>query len=66
MEPEGGNFYRPHPLQINSGTFWRCEHGRTGLDGDLNYIGCKDCAWEIGLKTWFKFYVRKFKRMINN
>lgn len=24
------NLYEPHPFMIDSGTFWRCEHGSTG------------------------------------
>lgn len=42
-----GNFYRPHPLMIDSGTFWRCKHGTTGLDADFNVIGCADCRQDF-------------------
>lgn len=44
LEPGGGNLYRPHTLQIDSGTFWRCKHGRTGLGNHGAWIGCDDCA----------------------
>lgn len=44
LEPDGGNFYRPHPLLIHSGRFWRCAHGITGLSGDLSEVGCFECA----------------------
>ena len=37
------NVYKPHPMMINSGTFWRCDHGSTGYDGDSNFIGCEEC-----------------------
>lgn len=46
MEPNGGNFYLPHLLQINSGTFWRCAHGNTGMKGLFDEIGCNECARE--------------------
>jgi len=38
------NVYHPHPLQINSGTFWRCDHGRTGFGKDMEWVGCEDCG----------------------
>lgn len=44
LEPPGGNLYRPHPLQINSGTFWRCAHNSTGFAEGLKWVGCKPCA----------------------
>lgn len=37
------NVYEPHPLMITSGQFWRCDHGLTGFDGNLNFVGCADC-----------------------
>ena len=41
------NLYDPHPLMIDSGTFWRCGHGSTGLGytkkGALKVVGCKPC-----------------------
>lgn len=42
--PEGGNLYEVHPLQVNSGTFWRCKHGSTGHIQGLVWAGCKLCA----------------------
>jgi hypothetical protein len=43
-EPDGGNLYRPHPLMIHSGQFWRCKHGTTGFASGLKWEGCDDCA----------------------
>ena len=43
----GRNLYLPHPLMVNSGTFWRCAHGTTGLDGNGNWEGCNSCQTEI-------------------
>lgn len=40
------NVYDDHPLMINSGQFWRCKHGNTGLDNNANWIGCLACAEE--------------------
>lgn len=31
------NLYGPHPLMIDSGTFWRCDHGNTSV------VGCPAC-----------------------
>ena len=39
LEPDGGNFYKPHKMMVHSGKFWRCAHGHTGLDG----IKCHEC-----------------------
>lgn len=50
LEPDGGNVYRPHKLQNDSGTFWRCAHGSTGftdkgfIAGRLEFVGCSECA----------------------
>jgi hypothetical protein len=44
LEPRGGNLYRPHTLQCNSGEFWRCAHGRTGFGAGMEWIGCDECA----------------------
>ena len=41
------NLYLPHPMMLNSGTFWRCAHGNTGLDGRGNWEGCNSCQTEI-------------------
>ena len=43
MEPNRGNLYEPHYLQINSGTFWRCKHGSTGYKSGLIWKGCWRC-----------------------
>lgn len=44
LEPDGGNLYRPHKLQVTSGQFWRCAHGLTGFKSGFHFIGCTDCA----------------------
>jgi hypothetical protein len=59
MEQNGGNFYKPHYLMIDGGTFWRCKHGITGLNGNLEKIGCKECAWNAGFKVWIKFHINR-------
>lgn len=53
------NLYRPHPLMIDSGTFWRCPHGTTGYtsadDGYLQWGGCNECwaaTTEAERTTW--------------
>ena len=38
------NLYEPHPIQIDSGTFWRCDHGKTGFGKEMKWIGCFWCA----------------------
>ena len=43
----GRNLYLPHPLMLNSGMFWRCAHGNTGLDGRGNWEGCNSCQTGI-------------------
>lgn len=40
LEPNGGNFYKPHVLMINSGLFWRCKHGKS----HVGYRFCFKCA----------------------
>lgn len=45
------NFYDEHPLMLDSGTFWRCKHGNTGIKpGTGNqppkFIGCRECKAE--------------------
>ncbi len=45
-----GNCYKPHPLMIHSGQFWRCDHGSTGLGESLKFIGCPECKKEIDLE----------------
>jgi hypothetical protein len=44
LEPPGGNLYRPHYLQIDSGTFWRCAHGHTGIGEDVHSAICWECT----------------------
>lgn len=43
LEPLGGNMYKPHPMQIHSGLFWRCKHGVTGFKEGLEWVGCEGC-----------------------
>jgi len=43
LEPDGGNLYKPHPLMVHSGQFWRCAHGWTGFIEGLHWEGCPDC-----------------------
>jgi hypothetical protein len=31
LNPNGGIYYLPHPLQVHSGLFWRCAHGRNSF-----------------------------------
>lgn len=38
------NLYESHPLMIDSGTFWRCDHGTTGYTNGLRWKGCWRCA----------------------
>ena len=38
------NIYEVHPLMVNSGQFWRCPHGRTGVGQDGLHLGCLECA----------------------
>ena len=37
------NVNQAHPLMITSGEFWRCDHGNTGFDADMNWVGCAQC-----------------------
>lgn len=48
LEPDGGNYYQPHPFMVHSGQFWRCRHGGPPLDG------CALCALSnpIGWLRW--------------
>lgn len=64
MEPYGGNCYKPHQVRSPSGTVWRCKHGNTGFDSDMLFVGCADCAWEIGLTTWLKYHLLWMRRKI--
>ena len=49
LEPNSGNFYKPHYLMIHSGQFWRCKHGNTGYDKGCAFIGCKECFEELSI-----------------
>ena len=44
LEPDGGNLYRPHPMMIHSGRFWRCAHDTTGFATGMVWVGCDACA----------------------
>lgn len=33
--PDGGIHYKPHPLMVHSGQFWRCKHGSAPSGGCL-------------------------------
>jgi len=46
LEPDGGNLYKPHVFQINSGRFWRCKHAKTGFGDDMKWVGCEECEKE--------------------
>ena len=51
--PEGGIYYKPHPLMVHSGQFWRCKHGGPPLNG------CLSCAithpiWFLRWHGWLK------------
>lgn len=52
----GGIFYEPSMLQIDSGTFWRCHHGRTKLNGP-----CWPCALRHPLLALRWYYPRAFR-----
>ena len=45
------NVYKPHPMMIDSGTFWRCDHGSTGYEGDMKFVGCPECKAALGTPT---------------
>ena len=44
-EPYGGNIYKPHPVEIVHGVFWRCKHNNTGYTNAFleEFIGCEFC-----------------------
>lgn len=63
LEPDGGNFYNPHMLQINSGTFWRCKHGYTGMKNWMEYRGCRECALENPV-GYFRFKFPNLAKML--
>jgi len=43
LEPGEGNLYHPHNLQVHSGKFWRCKHGKTGFGNNMVWEGCMKC-----------------------
>lgn len=56
LEADGGNLYRPHPFMVNSGQFWRCAHGTTGFDGNMDFKGCMECATAdpVAFASWHR------------
>jgi hypothetical protein len=54
FEPDGGNLYRPHFMQVHSGRFWRCKHGRTGFKTEMKWGGCWRCAVSSPV-SYFRF-----------
>lgn len=56
LEPNGGNLYKPHRLQVTSAEFWRCKHGTTGFGNNMDWKGCTQCAEEDpeAFKVWMK------------
>jgi hypothetical protein len=64
LEAPGGNLYRPHYLQIDSGTFWRCAHGHTGISEDIHSAICWECTAEEPKKA-IKWHGKKeFKKAL--
>jgi hypothetical protein len=54
---DGNNLYDPHPLMIDSGTFWRCDHGTTGFGSGMVWKGCRRCAIQRprrALRSWLR------------
>lgn len=56
MEPNGGNFYKPHMLMVTSGEFWRCKHGLTSLHSTKH--NCWWCAIR-NPKAFYKWHFPK-------
>jgi len=54
LEPNGGNFYRPHTLQIHSGRFWRCKHGVAGWN-DCWRCALSNIGGFLRWKGWFRW-----------
>lgn len=55
LEADGGNLYRPHPLMVHSGQFWRCAHGSTGFMEDMKWVGCEACG-RADMDAYAKFH----------
>ena len=47
LEPNGGNLYRPHMTYVRLKEYWRCRHGKTGLESHT-IVRCLRCY--IGFK----------------
>ena len=63
------NLYDPHPMMIDSGTFWRCDHGHTGLMEGGDCAKCLEAKLfdieteEIELRHRKEMYQRKMERL---
>lgn len=42
LEPNGGNLYRPHATCLKFNEYWRCKHGKTGLE-TFTIVKCLRC-----------------------
>lgn len=42
LEPNGGNLYRPHATFIRFNQYWKCRHGKTGLES-WSVVRCLRC-----------------------
>jgi hypothetical protein len=63
------NLYEPHMLQIDSGTMWRCDHGKTGFKAGFVWAGCFWCAIKHPIvyarwKRWPKKMKNVWKRFV--
>jgi hypothetical protein len=47
LEPNGGNLYRPHMTYVRLKQYWKCRHGKTGLEPHV-IVRCLRCF--IGFK----------------
>lgn len=50
----GNNLYDSHPVMIDSGTFWRCDHGLTGLEGRECIACLKDKIEQLKIEIVFR------------
>lgn len=57
LEPNGGCFYRPHMVMVNSGQFWRCKHGHTYIKRN-----CIRCAISHPVAAFRWHFSNPFKR----
>ena len=51
----GDNLYEPHVFMIDSGTFWRCRHGKMG-----HHSPCRRCGIKHPLqflKHWWHHFL---------